>query len=345
MATPAYNPTGYTLDETQPGALGIGGPQPLFDTNPLDAYKPVYEQAWRNILGQPDPVPLPQGEVRSGTAALIGNFQKQFAAIVGRTPTEEETNDFVNQALTPSYAAKVLQGGDASGDIARSVKNYVDLSPEINAERTKSLLDAEQKRQEEAGSGLSKKLETLAGEQRGSLAQQISDLYNPIRSRTITEQARLGRLQSPVSNVNLRKVDEMQGKAISSGLSNFAGQQFGAEVDIAKSIQNILENEKNRAQQNYQFQQNLGLQRDATRQQQENNLMQYNLANQLGQAQARAQQDARKVGPLDYINTAFTGAGTLASLFGGNPYGATTGGASFLQKLMNLNKNSFAAPK
>src|SRR3990167_7277150 len=80
---------------------------------------------------------------------------------------------------------------------------------------------------------LAKRLQDIYNQVFNQGAQDISDQFNPIRKRQISEERALGRLTSPGSIPGLSRIDEAQGKAISNLSSNLAGQRAGQEFGLA----------------------------------------------------------------------------------------------------------------
>lgn len=162
-------------------------------------------------------------------------------------------------------------------------------------------------------SDLAKRLDQIYGTAKDVGIQNIEDQFIPARRKAISEEANLGRLRSPASIPILGRLDEAKAKSQGQLFGQLATQRAAGEVDLSKTIENILNNK-------YQFGEDLKLRRDTLGE----NVRQFNegqalereglsLAERLGRIQA----DAKKPGTLDYLGTAFSGLSALGGLAGG----------------------------
>lgn len=125
------------------------------------------------------------------------------------------------------------------------------VAPTVN---TQDKFDADaQKRVDEYNKQISANYDQ-AGQ---GLVSSIQHATAPGRSKVIAEEAALGRIGSPVSIPTLSKYDEQTQNAIGSGLTQLKANQASGGVDLAKTIEGILQSERDARTQSQQFGQTL----------------------------------------------------------------------------------------
>ena len=116
--------------------------------------------------------------------------------------------------------------------------------------------------QESERKRMSDVLSQIFGAEKARGTSAIEESFIPLRTKAIEEEAALGRLRSPLSAVSIGKIDEAKGKALSSLLSDLTTRQAQGEVDLSKSLESLLANERRAREQKRQFGQELGLRKE-----------------------------------------------------------------------------------
>lgn len=125
----------------------------------------------------------------------------------------------------------------------------------------------------------------------GVAGRGINDIFDPQRENAVAEEARLGRLRSPQSIVGLSRIDTDRNRAMADIFGKLQGQKAQDQLGVSRSIEEILQGERNAGRQESQFGRSLDLQRSNAQQQNTLNLM--NLQNQwqMGVANREAQEE------------------------------------------------------
>ena len=110
------------------------------------------------------------------------------------------------------------------------------LAQEIDAENK---TNTEQAAAELYASRLNQQAQGIYSDAVKNAANLISDQVNPIRRRVINEQARAGRLSSPVSGYNIGQVDQAQVNAVSNAVSGIQQQQAQGQLGLLNTLENI----------------------------------------------------------------------------------------------------------
>lgn len=166
---------------------------------------------------------------------------------------------------------------------------------------------AAQKEADARAMALSGRLDDLYGKATQGATDVLNNQYANTRRKTAAEEAALGRYRSPIASNTFNRLDQNKGLALSSMLGNIAGQRAAGELDVSKTIENVLNS-------NRQFNQDLGLRRETlsnaiNQSNQDRTLSSLLGMQQLGQNAARLRQsqdqfDATKNDPLRYLTAA-----------------------------------------
>jgi hypothetical protein len=160
--------------------------------------------------------------------------------------------------------------------------------------------------------GLGQKLDSLYRDVEASGTESLDREFAKSRSQAIDEEAVLGRLRSPVSAAAgspMGQIDDRKAQSLSSFIGELRRSRAGDEVDVAKTLEGLKQNES-------QFGRTLGLERrqlQETQRQFDSNLGLQKQGMRLSELLGRMQADAKKPGTLDYLNTAFQGVTAAAS--------------------------------
>ena len=271
-----------------------------------EPYTNVVSQGYE-ILGQPRLTSDdPRGQVANNFVSDIASiFADNFYKKTGRLPTQEQLTSFVTDNADPYTAQKYIQGTIGRDSISRQADDYFKGNPDF-------LVDPGAKSEEEQRlAGLTDQLNKAyeAGKQNFT-TQYGNEVYNPARTQAINDLAAQGLLRNANSRYLLNEIEGNKSRDISSGLNTLEGNRALGQIDIAKTIEDLIQQNKNRNQSAYQFGQNLALTKNQYADQQALQRRQLDLSSQLGRLQA----NANKKGALDYLGTAFGGLGALGSL-------------------------------
>lgn len=283
----------------------------LFGGNALD-YRNVFNQGYDN-LGHPisEDTPVngnqdPRGTVTTeGIRALATAFADRVYQKTGTLPSEDAMRSFVASTATPKFAADFIQGV-APDKINAIADNYLIGNPDaLNTPGTQSANALQ-------NADLQKSFDTAynAGEQ-NLVNSYNNDVYNPAKTKTADDLAGQGMLTNPNSRYALNQVEANKGRDITSGLNVLAGNKAAGQVDIAKTLADLQQQNLNRAQSAYQFGQTFNANQDNTAFNQGLQRKGLDIASQIGKLQAGNQ----KPGTLDYLNTGANLLGNVAKAY------------------------------
>lgn len=276
------------------------------------SYGGTIDQAYQN-LGQPlhdssDRTPV----VGAATTHLANAFADRVLQKTGKLPTDDQVRQFVAKNLTPGFAEKVIQNQINPDQLTSLADQHILQNPEITAAPDTSAADSQNRIL-----GLNKQLQDIYDVSSGQLKSDINDSYGETKQNVANDLAGQGLLTQPTSRLSLDKLEGSKQKSLGQGLASLKAQQASGQVDLGKTVENMLAGERRAGEAGTQFRQGLGLQRDVFNAGQEQNAF----SNRLGQQQlglaekiGKMQADANKPGWMDYLNTAFKGAGTAAQV-------------------------------
>lgn len=276
---------------------------PIYNTEGARQYGNTFDQAYEQ-LNQPLRDVGRDDVYVAGTRALASAFADRVLTKTGSLPTEDQVRQFVSQTLTPGFAQKFITG-IAPDQINATADQYIQGNPDaLTNPGTKSA-------EEQRLSGLSAQLDKLYNTGRESLVKGYDEsVYGPGKTRTVNDLAGQGMLTQPNSRYALNQLEANRGRDISSGLTTLEGQRAQGNIDVSGKIEDILQRNRDRSQNAYQFNQSFNANRDDNAFNQGLQRKQLTVAEQLGRLQAKG----REPGTLDYINSAIGGAGAAASV-------------------------------
>lgn len=265
----------------------------IYGSNPQD-YAGVFNQGYQN-LGQPgmghDAV------VANGTHDLASAYIDSVFQKTGSLPSEQDVRGFVADNLTPGFTQKYIQGmpKDQINALANQYVSSNAASPST------------------AGiSGLSNQLDKAfeAGKQ-NLVSGYDTSVYGPQKTQAVNDLAGQGMLQNPNSRYTLNALDANKSRDLASGLTTLEGARAQGQVGLDTTIQSLLQENANRAQNAYQFGKTYNANQDNTAFNQGLQTRQLSLADTLGKLQANGQSN-----------------NGLAGAFGGAATGALAGSAA-----------------
>lgn len=277
-------------------ALGSDNPQ---------QYGGTFNQAYKN-LGQPGEGH--EGVIGSGTQELADAFIDRFHEKNGSLPTAAQVKDFVSSNLDSGYASNYIKGTLNRDQIKSQM-----VDPYVQANGLGQGPD--QTGVTQRMNDLNSKLEQYYGGASQYAQDAIDREYNKQKINVANDLAGAGVLSSGVSRYSLNDLEGQRGQANASAQASLASQKAAGQVDLSKTIENILAGQRGLQQGANQFQQNLQFSKNQYQNQQDLQNRQLDLASQLGKAQANANQS----GPLDYAGLALGGLGALGSFGQGLP--------------------------
>jgi hypothetical protein len=297
----------------------------IYGRNPQD-YAGVFSTAREN-LGQPS-----GGDnaiISGGTQALAEQFVNRVLQKTGRLPSEDQVRGFVSENLNSTFAEKFIKGINNDQLISNYVDPYLNEKPEILADpnAAKNAATAEEQRI----LGLNKQLDELYGLGKEKTTQDIEDAYGLQKRNVVNDLAGQGMLTQPTSRLTLNELEASKGKSLSQALASLAGDRARGSLDLSKTIETLLANERGAKEQSRQFGMDYGLRKRATGAAEEESAFnrriaqqQIDLAKKLGQMQA----NASKPNLFSSALGGATGGATIGSKFGvpGALIGAGAGG-------------------
>lgn len=271
-------------------------------------YGNVFDQGYQN-LGQPLHDNSNRQEVYTqGTRALASAFVDRVHQQTGSLPTEDQVRQFVSQNLTPGFASKFITGM-APDQVNTIADEYLKGNPD--ALTNPGTQSAEQQRL----GGLKTQLDTIYNTGKQNLVSGYdSSVYGPAKTRAVNDLAGQGMLTQPNSRYTLDAIDANRGRDLQSGLNTLESNRASGQVDLGKSIEDLLQKNADRSQAGYQFNKTFSANQDNTAYNQGLQRQQLSMADTLGRLMA----GANKKGPLDYLDTGLKVAGTgaqIAALF------------------------------
>lgn len=266
----------------------------------VEKFLPTYQNSWSTSMGMPGGPSSAQAN--TGTASLYQQFEKTVGEKAGRKPTSTESEQFLGSALNPSYAISILQGQDPTSLAASAVKNYLLANP-----KALGIADGETAAKEEAArrynNDLDKKLAEVFGQLRASGSANIAKRYGDQRRRLTETQAGWNRLGQPIASIPEAELGASEASAQSEAERSLTSQELSERMSNYRTLESLLAGQDQMAQQNDQFNQQLGLKREENANTAIENMIQRRLASDLGRISADAMLEAKKPGVLDYINT------------------------------------------
>lgn len=282
---------------------------PIYNTEGARDYGSTFDTAYEN-LGQPSHDTGRDDVYVGGTRALASAFADRVFQQTGSLPTEDQVRQFVGQNLTPGFAQKFILGM-APDQINGMADEYIRGNPD--ALSNPGTIGAAKSAEEQRILGLNEQLDKIYDAGKSRLTQDTEDAYGAQKSSVANDLAGQGMLTSPNSRISLDTLEGNKSKALTSGLTSLAGQRAAGGLDLAKTIEDLLQRNKDRNQNAYQFGKTFAADREDAYFNQGNERKKLTIAEQIGRQQA----ENSKPGTLDYINTALNGASTAAKAYYG----------------------------
>lgn len=292
----------------------------LYGNNQAQDYLPTINNAYVN-LGQPGMDTDREDTTGKFVTSLASTFADKFYEKTGNLPTEDQMRTYVAANANSMNASKFVQNQFNTDHMYANAEDYIKSNPDITKNPN---ADADLQKQMQ---GLNQQVTDLYGKAGESISNSIDAGFAEPRRQAISDEAALGRLRSPASIPNIAGVDTAREQAKGQAMAGLYGQQAGASLDIGKTVEGLLANERRAGEQVQQFGQSYGLANrkladdlynsDYTRGLETKKL---DLAGQLGRQMADGQKNDGIGGAL---GGATSGASAGAS-FG--PWGALIGG-------------------
>lgn len=298
IAPPSYG--GLKIGEDTTGNKALF--EKTYGTNPQD-YAGVFSQGYQN-LNQPGTGH--EAVVANGTHDLASAYIDSVLQKTGSLPSEADIRGFVADNLTPSFTQKYILGMPKD-QINALANQYVSSNTAGPAP---------------AGiTGLSDQLDKAfeAGKQ-NLVSGYDQSVYGPQKTNTVNDLAAQGMLNNPNSRYALNALEANKSRDLASGMTSLEGARAGGQVNLATTIQDLLQKNADRAQNAYQFGKTFNANQDNTAFNQGLLSRQLSLADTIGRAQANGQNNNGLSGAL---GGGVSGAGAGAA-FG--PWGAAAGG-------------------
>lgn len=282
---------------------------PIFGSVGEQAYKnylPTINQGYQQLNQPLNEDPGGRSEVaRAAAEGLASSFADRVYQKTGSLPTEDQLRQFVSQSLTPGFAAKFIQGMpvDALNSMA---DQYLQGNPD--ALTNPGTQSAEQQRI----MGLKDQLDKIYGAGKENLVSGYdSTVYGPAKTRAVNDLAGQGMLTNPNSRYTLDAIDANRGRDLQSGLNTLESNRASGQVDLGKTIEDLLQRNADRSQNSYQFNKTFNANEENTAFNQGIQRKSLDMAGQIGKAQANGQ----KKDWMDYLNTGINAASTAAKIY------------------------------
>lgn len=282
---------------------------PIYGSGGQAAYKDyasVINQGYEG-LGQPGQGPGRDEVARAATEGLASAFADRVFERTGSLPTEDQVRQYVSATLTPGFAQRFIQGLPADSLTAMADEYFQGNPDALTNPGTKSA-------EEQRILGLSQQLDKLYQTGRESLVKGYDEeIYGPGKQNTVNDLSAQGMLNNPNSRYALNALEANRGRDISRGMTTLEGQRAQGNIDLSKTIEGLLQQNKDRAQSAFQFGKTFGANRDDTAFNQGMKRKELDIAGQLGRAQA----NAGKRDWMDYANFGMNLLGTGAKAYAG----------------------------
>lgn len=290
-------------DATNAGAGDLANR--IYHTDEARKYGNVFDQGYQS-LSQPLRDNNRDDVYVGGTRSLASAFADRVFQQTGYLPTEDQVRQFVAQNLTPTFAQKFILGipPDQINTIA---DEYIKGNPDalINP----GVQGAQKSAEEQRLMSLTQQLDKIYNAGRENLVSGYDDtVYGPGKARVANDLAGQGMLTQPNSRYALGELEANRGRDLRSGLNQLEGERAAGTIDLSKAIEGLLQQNKDRAQNAYQFGKTFNAGRDDAFFNQGLQTRGLDLASQIGKAQA----DASKKTWMDYLNTGLNVGSTLA---------------------------------
>lgn len=273
----------------------------IYNTEGARNYGNTFDQAYEG-LGQPLHDNNRDEIYTEGTRALASSFADSVYKRTGSLPTEDQIRKFVGTNLTPGFAQKFITGM-APDQINGLTEQYISGNPDALTN------PGTQSAEEQRLGGLKAQLDKIYDTGKQNYVSNYDEtVYGPGKQRLANDLAGQGMLTQPNSRISLDALEGNRGRDLASGLNTLEGNRAAGQVDLGKSIEDLLQKDKDRSQNAYQFNQNFNANRDDTFFNQGLQRKQQGLAEQLGRLQAGSQ----KKDWMDYLNTGLNVVGTAA---------------------------------
>lgn len=273
----------------------------IYGTTPTD-YSGAYDTAYQNA-GQPAGGPHGNKTIE-GTQALADAFVNRFYEKTNALPSEDQVRQFVAQNLTPGFAAQTIAGTNKDSIVA----NYVDPYLKDNGIGTGAQSPADLQAQ------LQGQYDTVYDAAKKNYLADSEDQYGAQKANLTNDLSGQGLITQPNSRISLDALEAAKNKNITSGLNTLAINRATGQVDLAKTIQDLLQKQETINNNTSQFNKTFNAGREDT-------YFNQGLQNkQLGMAQTLGKLKADSSGKdwTDYLNTGLKVAGTagqIAALF------------------------------
>lgn len=299
----AYDQPTAQLSDKQNLDIAAIGQTPL-------QYQGTFNQAFQG-LGQPGQPS--QDVVASGTRELADAYIDRVFEKTGKLPDANQVKDFVSSNLDSGFASQYIKGTLNRDQIKSQM-----VDPYIAANGLGSGNDPTGV--EGRMNDLNSKLEQYYKGAGDYATTNINNEFNRQKTNVANDLAGAGLLSSGVSRYSLNDLEGQRGQANASAQATLASQKAAGQVDLSKTIENILAGQRGLQQGASQFQQNLNFSKNQYQNQLDYQNRSLDLASQLGRLQANAGGGWGAGAAGGAI-----GGATMGASFG--PWGALAGGA------------------
>ena len=293
----------------------------IYGTDPTD-YAGVFDTGYAN-LGHGNEKGQHNEVAANGIIALATPYINAYMKQNGKLPTEDEVRSFVGDNLNSQYASDFITGNVSPDKI---MSKYV--TPALQQQKLLETTGQSNDQITKGIAGLNDLNSQLYEAAKNKLPQDVEELYTPQQKGLAEDLAAQNQLGQMNSRYSLDALQAQKQKAITQGLGNILVARAQGGIDVGKTAQQLMANQRSLEQQNQQFGQTFGLQRKALNQsideqeyQRGLQQQQLGLAAQLGRQQAAGQRNNGLGGSL---GGAASGA-MIGGQFGG-PWGALAGG-------------------
>jgi hypothetical protein len=267
-------------------------------------YLAALNQAYSD-LGQPGTDTDREGIAKDWIRGLSSSFVDRIHQKSGRVPTVDQVRQFVAQNATSGNAAKFIQGQISPDQMNALADNYISGNPEVLADPNDT--------PESRIKALKGELDKAYGAGKESLTSGIEDIYGQQKRGLVDDLAGQGMLTQPTSRISLDALEANKNKSLASGLSSLEGSRAAGQLDLSKTIEGLLQNERTAATGRSQWNQEFNARQDDTAFNRGLLNRQLSLSQELGKMQAKA----KEPNWLDYANLALNGAKTASSVYTG----------------------------
>lgn len=292
----------------------------LFNDTNSKEYGNTFDQGYE-ALGQPLHAQNRDELYTAGTRALANSFADRVYAKTGFLPTEDQVRSFVGQNLNSGFAQKFITG-IAPDQINGIADEYIAGNPD--ALENPGVAGQRKSAEEQRLSGITDQLNKIYDTGKANLVSGYNDtVYSPAKSTAVNDLAGQGMLSQPNSRYILDAIESNRSRDLTSGLNTLEGERAAGNIDVSKTIEDLLQRNRDRSLNASQFNRSFNASRDDTAFNQGIQRKSMDIAAQIGRLQANGQENDGLSGAL---GGAFSGG--LQGGIAGGPWGALAGGVA-----------------